>query len=314
MNKLIGLSCLLLLLFACKVEKKSDKAVSIKKIEIPNAISLFGDSLYSPAPSEKLLERLKEHDENYRKDSTKVENIIWYGRFVAYKGDYAKAIAIFSKGISEFPEDARPYRHRGHRYITTREFGKAVRDYEKAVSLIDGKPNEIEPDGMPNERNIPVSTLHGNIYYHLGLAHYLNWNLEDALDAYKKCLATGDKADNIVSATHWVYMILRLLNRNEEAKNYLKPINAEMDIIENMAYHELCLFYKGEISLAELEEKLTASPGSDGIKYGIANWHFYNGEKEISKEKLRELISQKSWNSFGYIAAEAHLKTGFEKI
>lgn len=311
MNRLIGTYCLISVLFACKGEKKSDETVAIKKIEIPDAISLFGDSLFSPAPSEKLLERFKEHENNYLKDSTNVENIIWYGRFVAYKGDYKNAIDIFSKGIDKYPDDARLYRHRGHRYITVRKFDLAVKDYEKASKLIADKPNEVEPDGMPNARNTPVSTLHGNIYYHLGLAHYLNRDLEKALGAYIKCLATGDKPDNIVSATHWIYMILRLLNREEDTKKYLEPINSEMDIIENVAYHQLCLFYKGEIGLDELEKNLTETPSSDGIKYGIANWYFYNGEKEIAKEKLKQLVAQKSWNSFGYIAAESQLKKYF---
>lgn len=311
MNKLLGITFVLLALFACKEEKKSDEPIAIKKIQFPDAISLFGDSLFSPAPSEELLERFKEHEDKYLQDSTNVENIIWYGRFVAYKGDYADAIHIFSKGIHKYPEDARLYRHRGHRYITTRKFDSAIKDYKKAVVLIEGKANEIEPDGMPNARNIPVSTLHGNIYYHLGLAHYLNWNLEKSLSAYQKCLATGNKPDNIVSASHWIYMILRLLNRGDEAKNILEQINAEMDIIENMAYHRLCLFYKGEMTLEALEKNLSETPGSDGIKYGIANWHFYNDEKENAQKKLKGLVVQKSWNSFGYIAAESHLKNNF---
>ncbi|MGI9552502.1 MAG: tetratricopeptide repeat protein [Aurantibacter sp.] len=312
MNRSVGLGCLICLLLACKEERSVNATNTSKSTEIPDAISLFGDSLFSPEPTEKLQGRFKEHENNYLKDSTKVENLIWYGRFVAYKGDYLDAIAIFSNGMLQYPDDARLYRHRGHRYITIRQFDDAIKDYGRAVQLIQGKPNEIEPDGMPNARNIPISTLHGNIYYHLGLAHYLNWDLEKALDAYKNCLSTGGKPDNLVSATHWIYMILQLLNRKEEAKKYLEPIHKEMDIIENMAYHELCLFYKGEMGLEELEKNFSETPGSDGIKYGIANWHFYNGEKEMAKKKLKQLVNQKSWNSFGYIAAESQLKKYFQ--
>lgn len=312
MRLLICLGCFLCLLFACK-EKRVDVIEPPTKTEIQDAISLFGDSLYSPEPSEKFLDRFKARKDQYQKDSNTVENLIWYGRFIAYKGDYTDAIALYSKGIAKFPTDARLYRHRGHRYITIREFDKAIKDYERAVQLIRGAPNEIEPDGMPNAQNIPISTLHGNIYYHLGLAHYLNWDLEKALEAYQKCLKTSDKSDNIVSATHWIYMILRLLDREEEAKKYLEPINTEMEIIENFAYYQLCLFYKEQMSLSELEKKISETPGSDGIKYGIANWYFYKGNKEIAKDKLEELNHQKSWNSFGYIAAESQLKKYFLK-
>ena len=37
--------------------------------------------------------------------------------------------------------------------------------------MIAGKEDSIEPDGMPNPQNIPVSSLHTNIWYHLGLAY-----------------------------------------------------------------------------------------------------------------------------------------------
>jgi len=231
MYKLISLFCFILILLACKEEKKTFETTAEIKVRTPDAISLFGDSLFSATPSEKLLERVKIHKENYLTDSTDADNLIWYGRFVAYKGDYKNALEIFSKGIEKYPEDARFYRHRGHRYITIRKYDLAIADYENAIHLIEGKPNVVEPDGMPNARNIPVSTLHGNIYYHLGLAHYLNWDLEKSLDAYKKCLATGTKPDSVVSATHWIYMILRILKREDEAKNYLESINSTLPTI-----------------------------------------------------------------------------------
>ena len=110
--------------------------------------------------------------ENYQKDSLNADNIIWLGRRIAYLGDYKKAIEIFSEGITKHPDDARIYRHRGHRYISTRQFDLAISDYLKAVELIDGQENEIEPDGIPNKYNTPTSTLHGNIsvsYTHLTL-------------------------------------------------------------------------------------------------------------------------------------------------
>ena len=88
-------------------------------------------------------------------------------------GSTIRLLIFFSQGIESFPDEPKLYRHRGHRYISVREFDKAIADLEKAVELIQGTPNEIEPDGMPNALNIPVSSLHGNIYYHLGLAYYL---------------------------------------------------------------------------------------------------------------------------------------------
>ena len=57
---------------------------------------------------------------------------------------------MFSKGIALYPDNPKFYRHRGHRYISIRQFAKAQADFEKAAQLIKGKPDEIEPDGAPN--------------------------------------------------------------------------------------------------------------------------------------------------------------------
>ena len=53
------------------------------------------------------------------------------------------------------------------------------------AELTSGLPDEVEPDGLPNAQNIPTGTLQFNIFYHLGLAHYLKGDLAAALDAYR---------------------------------------------------------------------------------------------------------------------------------
>ncbi len=89
------------------------------------------------------------------------DNLIWIGRRHAYLGNYESALKYFSQGINAYPLDARFYRHRGHRLITNRCFERAINDLKKAASLSNNKPNEIEPDGLPNALNIPTSTLKG---------------------------------------------------------------------------------------------------------------------------------------------------------
>ncbi len=300
---------LLFSFLACKNDTQKNNENTQANLQ---AYSLFNEPLYSAEPSEALIERSKKHLENYKRDSLNVNNIIWHGRFTAYQGDYKKAISIFSEGIKHFPEDPRLYRHRGHRYITIRKFDLAVKDLEHAAKLIKNTPNQIEPDGMPNAMNIPVSTLHGNIWYHLGLAYYLNNNLSLAYEAFKNCLQTSSNADNVVSSSHWLYMILRRLNKNKEAAQVLTKITDSMSVIENHAYHKLCLFYKEAISEDSLFTD-SGAPSNDAIAYGIANWYFYNGEVKKSKKLLEKLLNKKSWNSFGYIAAESHYYHNFAK-
>ena len=242
---------------------------------------------------------------NYSSNPTS-DNIIWFGRRTAYLGDYKKAIGIYTKGIKIFPEEARLYRHRGHRYISIRQLDVAIKDFKKAVTLIRNKKDVVEPDGIPNKLNIPVSTLHTNIWYHLGLAYYLQDDLENALTAFKECLLVSKNDDMIVATSHWLYMILRQMNKNDEAKNILKPIHEGMNIIENMAYYKLLLFYKGELT----EDQLTSNDSlgaSEAIRFGLGNWYAYNENNEHATTIFKQLIVQGNWAGFGYIAAEAYL-------
>ena len=84
--------------------------------------------------------------------------IIWYGRRLAYLGRFREAIDTFTSGAKKFPDDARFYRHRGHRRITVRQFDLAIADFHKAEQLMRNRMDDIEPDGQPNSRNIPTST------------------------------------------------------------------------------------------------------------------------------------------------------------
>ena len=261
--------------------------------------------------SGKPLQQYLEAKTAYEKDSSDADLLIWYGRRTAYLGYYEEAIALFSKGIQKFPKDARFYRHRGHRQISIREFDKAVADLLKGVELIRGTEDEIEPDGIPNAMNIPVSTLHSNIWYHLGLAYYLKGDFKNAFTAYLKCRETGSNPDNLVSSTHWLYMIQRRLGNPSEADSLLIAITPELEVIENSSYHKLCLFYKGLIAEEALIPEGEPSAASDAVIYGLANWYvMHEDEKKVQKGigLMQELVEGKNWSSFGYIAAEADLR------
>jgi tetratricopeptide (TPR) repeat protein len=278
--------------------------------EVPTgaqAVSLTGKALHSAAPGEDALARLAAARNDYEADSGNADNIIWYGRRTAYVGDYRGAIEIFSEGIEKFPDDARFYRHRGHRYISIREFARAIADLENAADLIEGGENEIEPDGLPNALNIPVSSLHGNIWYHLGLAYYLVEDWPNAYRAYKNGFDAGRNDDNRVSTTHWLYMIKRRMGDAEGAVPLLDVISADMNVIENMSYHDLCLLYKGEKTAQELLGEGEDSATGAATAYGVANWYYYNGNEDKARELLEGLLATDSWSAFGFIAAEADL-------
>ncbi len=270
------------------------------------ATSLLGTKLYAPAAvGPEMLGKLAQAKADYVANPDDADAIIWYGRRIGYTGDYLSAIKVFSEGVQKHPGDARMYRHRGHRYISIRQFDKAIADLLIAVELIKGQKNEIEPDGAPNARGIPVSTKHGNIWYHLGLAYYLKHDFERALWAYTEARNAGRLPDNIVSTTHWIYMILRRMGRDAEAQQALGVITADMDIIENFSYYKLCLLYKGLVSYDELAQEVSDSPQGAGMIYGLANWKFYNGEQDAALATMRSYIEEsQGWSAFGFIAAE----------
>lgn len=270
------------------------------------ATSLLGTKLYAPAEvGAKTLENLEAAKAEYMANPDDADAIIWYGRRIGYTGDYLSAIKVFSEGVTKHPGDARMYRHRGHRYISIRQFDQAIADYLIAVELIKGQENEIEPDGAPNARGIPVSTKHGNIWYHLGLAYYLKHDFEKALWAYTEARNASMFPDNIVSTTHWIYMILQRLGRETEAAEALDGISADMDIIENFSYYKLCLLYKGLLSYDELAREVSDSPQGAGMVYGLANWKFYNGSQGAALATMRAYVeNSQGWSAFGFIAAE----------
>ncbi|MBE0676923.1 MAG: hypothetical protein IH591_19865, partial [Bacteroidales bacterium] len=144
-----------------------------------------------------------------------------------------------------------------------------------------------------------------NIFYHLGLAYYLDGDLEDALEAWQRDLSLAVNDDMKVATMHWVYMTLREMHRDTEAYAVLTDITPEMNIIENQAYHKLCLFYKGEISFDEVLGSDQGVVMNDALLYGIGNWFLYNDNDQTrALEYFNRIFGAGSWASFGYIAAE----------
>ena len=238
------------------------------------------------------------------------DNLIWIGRRHAYLGNYESAIDYFSKGISTYPMDARFYRHRGHRLITNRCFERAINDLKKAASLLIGKRNEIEPDGLPNKLNIPTSTLKGNIYYHLGLAYYFESELKDSMLAFEKCIELSKNNDSYVAAANWLYVIYIQLNMFNEADKLLTTINNQMNLIENHSYLSILNLYKDSSNLIETEKMIFKEKNLNNITvaFGLGNFYLLKGETEKAYKIYNLITNSDQWSSFAYIGAEAMLK------
>jgi tetratricopeptide (TPR) repeat protein len=278
------------------------------------------ERVVAPEPSAEarrgLESKLAEARAAYERSPLDADAVIWLGRRTAYLGRFDDAIRVYTDGIRRHPRDARLYRHRGHRYLTVRCFGAAVADLERAARLVRGRPDEVEPDGLPNARGVPTSTLNSNVYYHLGLAHYLRGDFRRALAAYRECLKFSRNPDMLAATAHWLYMTLRRLKRDDEARRVLELVSDDADVIENRDYQRLVLMYKGKVSpealLAEASKDWT-SVSYASTAYGVANWYLYSGQDARATRVLTEIMDGSQTTSFGFIAAEAELlRMGFQ--
>lgn len=280
------------------------------------AIGFLGDTLWPPelseAQREVYLARYAEAEDALEAAPEDADALIWMGRRTAYLGQYRSAIDIYTHALTLHPDDARIYRHRGHRYISVRELDRAVADLRRAAELVEGRPDEVEPDGLPNVRGIPTSTLHFNIWYHLGLAYYLQGDFEAAADAYARCAEVSQHDDSKVATAYWRYMTLARLGRTEEADAVLASVSREMDLIESGGYLDLLLLFRGE----RTEEDILG-PGGEGATlasttagYGVGMWHLLHGREDEARATFRRTLESGragQWAAFGYIASEAEL-------
>lgn len=279
-------------------------------------MSLLGKTFFEPERSAKVQARLDSNLEvaktNWEKDPSE-ENYIWYGRRLAYLSRFEEAVDVFTEGIAKYPNSARLYRHRGHRFISLRRFDRAIEDLTMASRFIPGFPFEIEPDGAPNKLNTPLSSTQFNIRYHLALAYYLKGDFANAEIVYQSCLTTCNNDDLLVACVDWMYMNHRRQGKETEAKSILGNIRDSMAIIENDSYYKRCRMYKGKIppdsvlQVGANQDQDAADLALATQGYGVGNWYLCNGDSAKAKEVFEKVVAGKYFAAFGFIAAEAEL-------
>jgi len=291
--------------------------------------SLLGEVLYPPPVAagqrDNLEQQLLEAHARWRADPDDADALIWYGRRLGYLGRFDEALQVFTEGIQRHPDDARMWRFRGHRWITLRQFDRAVSDLERAAQLIEGQPDEVEPSGAPNARGIDLDTLHENVWYHLALARFLLGQFEDALADWERCLATVRNDDGRAMCAYWIASAAsraavqvaaegedeRAAELRARATEALAAIRPEMDIVEYTSYHRLALAWKGETDpdalLAATVDDEAGGPDFATVGFGVGHWHLCRGDTEAALRVFEAVVRGDSWNAFGHIAAEVEL-------
>jgi tetratricopeptide (TPR) repeat protein len=210
-------------------------SASAQKTEKPEIISLLGVKHFANDDEKGEIAQAKQ---KLTVDPKNLDLIIELGRAQANVWRYHDAIETYSQGIKIAPQDARLYRHRGHRYISIRQFDKAAVDLKRASEL--------------NDRDF-------DIWYHLGLAHYLKGEFAKAAAAYEKCYAVAEKNreqaepnkegrdDSLIAISDWLYMTYRRMKKDADAAKVLEKIAPQMQVKENKSYYDRLLFEAAQL-------------------------------------------------------------------
>lgn len=272
-------------------------------------LAIDGRALFATVPAGEVGDRLRAQlaaaEAALAANPSDRDALVWLGRRLGYLGRYREAIDVFSRGLDAHPDDPVLLRHRGHRWITLREFGKAAWDLERAAERLRTVPDEVEPDGRPTAGRAPHSTLHYNVHYHLGLALFLARDYELAERAWLRCLAVVGNDESRVAVTHWLWSVRMRLGDVAGAAAVVAPIHAGMDVVENQSYLQACLLYGGKLRRADVQP-LAGSAGS-ALAFALAHHDLVRGDRNAARAAMERLAKEPMWSAFGVIAAEVEL-------
>lgn len=230
------------------------------------------------------------------------ESHFWVARRLAYLGRFCESVDVLTAAIAQFPESYELRRYRARKLARSRQFEAALADYREGLRLMEGKPDYFEPDGLPNRLGITIGTYRGNmIYYHaqtsfaVGDYGTMIAGLQTAFDMTWPFA----KNDMIPPIAYWTYLAYRKLGEHDKARAVIDRVPAEIDLIENHAYHQATMVMQGRIPLAE-----AARSKDPNVKFAVAMEHRFAGREAEATAMLREIVTE---NPQGHWPAEVEL-------
>jgi len=219
-------------------------------------------------------------------DPRNVERFIQLGVAQSGARQFREAIRTFTRGLAVAPNDPMLYRWRGHRYLSVREFDRAMADLTRGFRL--------------------DSTNYG-ILYHLGVLRYVRGDFAGAADAFMRAQPRAPDAGELAGATDWLWMSLSRAGRTAEAKAMLE--RRPDSLPTTVAYAQRLKLYRGAIGP---DEVLTAADTGDvavaTLAYGVGNWYLVRGDTTRARDWFERSVRSGGWPAFGFIASEAELR------
>jgi tetratricopeptide (TPR) repeat protein len=198
---------------------------------------------------------------------------------------FREAIATFTRGLEIEPNNALLLRWRGHRYLSVREFDRALADLKRGAAIDSG--------------------IYG-IWYHLGVVQYLRGEFAEAAASFAKAQPIAPDAGELAGSTDWLWMSLSRAGRVAEARAMLDR-RPDSKPVTN-AYTRRLQLYRGEI----LPEAVLTPADSEDVQvatlaYGLGNWYLLRGDRAQARTWFERSIQSGGWPAFGFMVSEVEL-------
>jgi tetratricopeptide (TPR) repeat protein len=219
-------------------------------------------------------------------DPRNIDKLIALG--VAQSGvrQYREAIETFTRGLKIAPNNALLYRWRGHRYLSTRQFDRAMSDLMRGAQL--------------------DSTIHG-IWYHLGIVRFVQGDFAGAADAFTRALPIAPDSGERAGTTDWLWMSLSRAGRTADAQALLD--RRPDSIPAGNAYAQRLRLYRGQVAP---DSVITPGDTSDiavaTLSYGVGNWYLVRADTTRARAWFERSIASGGWPAFGFIVSEVELR------
>ena len=178
------------------------------------------------------------------------------------------------------------YRWRGHRYLSVREFDKAMQDLTRGFTL---------------------DSLNYGILYHLGIVRFARGDFAGAADAFRRAQSLAPEAGELAGSTDWLWMSLSRAGRHADAKAMLdrRPDSLPID----NAYSRRLKLYRNQLSP---DSVITAADSADvqaaTLAYGLGNWYLVRGDTARARSWFERSVRSGGWPGFGFILSEVELR------
>jgi tetratricopeptide (TPR) repeat protein len=222
-----------------------------------------------------------------RSDSLNVSKIIALGVAQSGARQFREAVATFTRGLRVAPDDPMLYRWRGHRYLSVREYDKALADLTRGYAL--------------------DSTNYG-ILFHLGVLRYLRGEFAESARLFSMAQPRAPDGGERAGSTDWLWLALSRAGRGAEARAMLARRPDSLPTPPGYAYVSRLKLYRGELTPQTL-----FTPGDTvdvqiaTLSYGLGTWYLVRGDTVRARAAYERAVASGGWPGFGFMASEVEL-------